>query len=173
MASLGKIFDQEVTSDFPSIPNGWYPLKIISAEIKEKNEKTYMTVTLVVTEGQYAKRRVSDFAYVSSPDAKDEEMGVRKIAGIRAALGIAKLTATEQLVGRELIGELTHKPAKNGYGEGNYINKYKSISGSAIPSNFATIAAQKISPDINSDQKTQAPARAPWQKKIEVEQDIF
>ena len=72
-----------------------------------------------------------------------------------AAIGLARVTDTDQLIGGQMSIKLAITKSDQ-YGEGNEVKAYKSMTGGAIP---AAIPAVSVAP------KATTSAAPPWAKK--------
>jgi hypothetical protein len=91
---------------------------------------------------------------IKNPNPKAEEIGRADLGEIMRAIGLAKVTDTDQLVGGQIGIKLAIKEDAQ-YGASNEVKGYKSLAGSVAPS--ATPSAP-----ASSAVKSAAP---PWAKK--------
>jgi hypothetical protein len=92
---------------------------------------------------------------IKNANPKAEEIGRQQLGDIMRAIGLAKVTDTDQLIGGQIAIKLEVKEDAQ-YGASNEVKGFKSVSGSAAPA--AAI------PQVQSNS---APAKAapPWAKK--------
>ena len=92
---------------------------------------------------------------IKNASPKAEEIGRQNLGDIMRAIGLAKVTDTDQLIGGQLSIKLEVKDDPK-YGASNEVKGFRSVSGSAAPA-----AA------IPKGQSNPAPTKAapPWVKK--------
>ncbi len=92
---------------------------------------------------------------IKNANPKAEEIGRQQLGDIMRAIGLAKVTDTDQLIGGQIAIKLEVKEDAQ-YGASNEVKGFKSVSGSAAP---AAVIPQA--------QSNSAPAKAapPWAKK--------
>lgn len=112
------------------LEKGLYSYVITKAEIRETNAKdgTYLNVTFQVTDGPRKKKCVFKKFNMSNPSQAAVQIGMRQLAGLTNALGIARLDRTEDLVGKEVQGETVIQAGNAGYDDSNDIKKFLNIS---------------------------------------------
>lgn len=147
MANFGKVFDRDVVgeSNFAPLPDGWYTAQISKAEVKKTKDGTgsYVNIQYAILGPTHAGRVVFGMITVTNKNPKAEEIGEQEMTKLRGALGIARLTDSDQLIGGSLLIKIAVKPAvmetlANGqkvekYPEINEIKGYKAIEGGTIP----------------------------------------
>jgi hypothetical protein len=96
---------------------------------------------------------------IKNANPKAEEIGRQQLGDIMRAIGLAKVTDTDQLIGGQIAIKLEVKEDAQ-YGASNEVKGFKSVSGSVAPAAAAT-------PAKDSAPAPAKPARAapPWAKK--------
>jgi len=170
MAFLGQEFNQDDlpqgTSNFDPLPSGWYSATMTQAELKPTNDGTgqYIKVRYDITGPTHQGRVVFGNLNIKNKSAKAEEIGRQQLGEIMRAIGLAKVTDTDQLIGGQISIKLDIRAARTDeatgktYEASNEVKGFRSLSGGAAP----TVAASPMA----SVAKT-APAKAapPWAKK--------
>lgn len=142
MADIGITFNVEEmpqsTGNFEPLPAGWYSATIAKAEIKPTKAGTgqYIALRLDVTGPTHQGRVVFTNLNIRNPNPKAEEIGRADLASIMRAIGLARVTDTDQLIGGALSIKVTIK--NDDYGSGNEIKGYKALEGSMPPMPAAT-----------------------------------
>ena len=90
---------------------------------------------------------------------KAEEIGRQQLGDIMRAIGLAKVTDTDQLIGGQIAIKLEVKQDEQ-YGASNEVKGFKSVSGSVAPA-AASIPAKTAAPAPAASAK----AAPPWAKK--------
>jgi hypothetical protein len=93
---------------------------------------------------------------IKNPNPKAEEIGRQQLGDIMRAIGLAKVTDTDQLIGGQVAIKLEVKQDEQ-YGAGNEVKGFRSVSGSAAPAAAAPFAA--AAPAATGK------AAPPWAKK--------
>jgi hypothetical protein len=144
MANLGKSF---LADDLPSggsyecLPAGWYTATIHSAELKQTKAGTgqYIAVRYDITGPSHEGRVVYGNINTENANPKAEEIGRQQLRSIMEALGIARLTDTDQLIGGNLKVKLKIKSDPQ-YGDKNEVSGFGS-AGASPPKAMASAPA--------------------------------
>jgi hypothetical protein len=172
MAFLGQTFDanelpQGNGGNFEPLPEGSYNATVTQAELKPTNDGTgqYIKLRLDITGPSHQGRVVFGNLNIKNASAKTEEIGRQQLGDIMRAIGLAKVTDTDQLIGGSLNIKLSIRTARTDektgktYEASNEVKAYRAINGGAAPTFQA--AAPAAAP------AAAAPAKAapPWAKK--------
>ena len=98
--------------DFSLIPKGKYTAVIIATKMENPNEKgtQQLHVTWEITEGQHAKRQVSNWITVFCPsNSEAQDIGRRQLKNICESVGLASFSDTDELCGRAHIIDVGEK----------------------------------------------------------------
>jgi hypothetical protein len=158
--NLGQTFDAAELpqgGNYDVLPAGWYNAKITDASIKDTKNGTgqYINVRYDITGPTHQGRVVFGKLNIRNATPRAEEIGRQQLGNLMRALGLTKITDTNQLVGGSVSIRLEVKPADGQYSESNDIKGYKSIGGTmpaAAPA-FASAAPAAAAP---------AKAAPPW-----------
>tara|TARA_R110000868_G_scaffold150554_3_gene373860 strand:+ start:695 stop:1186 length:492 start_codon:yes stop_codon:yes gene_type:complete len=163
MAFLPETFDiNELpvgnAGNFEPLPAGWYTCTISQAELKatKAGDGQYIKLRYDITGPTHQGRVVFGNLNIKNANAKAEEIGRQHLGEIMRAIGLAKVTDTDQLIGGQIAIKLGIKPDK-GFGASNDAKGFKSVSGSVAPSASAVPAA--AAPAATGK------AAPPWAKK--------
>ena len=162
MAFLEESFDvnelPQGSSNFEPLPAGWYSATITQAELKDTKAGNgqYIKLRYDITGPSHQGRVVFGNLNIKNPSAKAEEIGRQQLGEIMRAIGLAKVTDTDQLIGNQISIKLEVKNDPQ-YGASNEVKAFKSVSGSAAP------AASPASPAAAAPATTKA--APPWAKK--------
>lgn len=151
--SLDSIPQREnATGDFQPLPDGWYDVKIAGAEVKATKAGTgqYIAIRYDVTGPSHAGRVVFGNLNVRNQNPKAEEIGRQQMGELMRAVGLAKLSDTDQLVGCEVKVKLTTRKSEE-YGDKNEIKGWKTGNAPA--------------PKLSSAPATSPRPTPPWAKK--------
>lgn len=143
-----EVFDaQELpqSSSFEPLPAGWYPVEIVSAEIRDTKAGTgkYMAVGYKVTGESHTGRMVFGNVNLRNPNPKAEEIGRQQLGDLMRSIGVAKLTDTDQLIGMACQIKLTVRKDVQ-YGDSNDVKAHKAL-GAAAPASASRPNVQQPS----------------------------
>jgi len=145
------------TGNFDPLPEGWYNANITGAEIKptKAGDGKYIAVKYTITGPSHQGRVIFGNLNIKNASTKAEEIGRQQLGEIMRAIGLAKVTDTDQLIGGQIGIKLEVKQDAQ-YGASNEVKGFKSLSGSvapaaAMPAASAPAASGKAAP--------------PWAKK--------
>lgn len=171
MAFLGQTFDvnemPEGNGNFEPLPPGWYNANITQAELKATNDGTgqYIKMRYDITGPTHQGRVVFGNLNIKNASAKAEEIGRQQLGDVMCAIGLAKVTDTDQLIGGSLQIKLKIREARTDektgktYDASNEVKAYRAINGGAAP------AFQAAAPAAAPAASAPAKAAPPWAKK--------
>lgn len=161
MAQLHEEFSIETlpapsSGDFSPIPDGWYVVRVVKADLTDTKAGTgqYIKMRLDVVGPSYQGRVLFSNINIRNPSVKAEEIGKGQLSAIMTALGLAKISDTDQLIGGEMQVKVETKQDDT-YGASNEVKAYKGVGGDTpAPAKPAAVAPA-------------APAKAapPWSRK--------
>ena len=159
MANLGETFDvsnlpQGNGGNFDPLPPGWYSATMAGAELKATKSGTgqYISVRYDIIGPTHQGRVVFGNLNIRNQSPKAEEIGRQQLGDICRAIGLAKVSDTDQLIGHSLMIKLSVEKSDQ-YGDKNEVKGFKAIADGA-PSKVAAAAAPAA-----------AKAAPPWVKK--------
>ena len=161
MAFLDEEFSVDTlpqgTSNFEPLPAGWYTATITGAEIKatKAGDGKYIAAKYNITGPTHQGRVVFGNLNIKNASTKAEEIGRMQLGSIMRAIGLAKVTDTDQLVGGNLQIKLE---IKTGEYSGNEIKDYRAIGG-------VTPAAVAPFKPVGPSTAASVKASPPWAKK--------
>ena len=146
------------TSNFEPLPDGWYNATITGAEVKptKAGDGKYIAAKYTITGPSHQGRVVFGNLNIKNASTKAEEIGRQQLGEIMRAIGLAKVTDTDQLIGGNLGIKLV---VKTGEYAGNEIKGYKSL-GSGSPAAVAPF--KPVGPAAGAAPAKSAP---PWATK--------
>jgi len=146
--------DLPQSTSFEPLPAGWYPVEITSVELKDTKAGTgkYMSVGYKVTGESHNGRMVFGNINLRNPNPKAEEIARQQLGDLMRAVGISKLSDTDQLIGCACQIKLAVRKDEQ-YGDSNDVKAHKAY-GPAAP----TTTPQR--PNVQSTGK----ANPPWIK---------
>lgn len=150
------------TGNFEPLPAGWYTCTISQAELKDTKAGNgqYIKLRYDITGPTHQGRVVFGNLNIKNANSKAEEIGRQQLGDIMRAIGLAKVTDTDQLIGGQIGIKLEIKQDAQ-YGASNEVKGFKSVTGSAAP------AATPFKPAASAPAAPAASSKAapPWAKK--------
>lgn len=165
MAFLNEEFNvnelPQGNGNFEPLPAGWYTATISQSELKDTKAGNgqYIKLRYDITGPSHQGRVVFGNLNIKNANPKAEEIGRQQLGDIMRAIGLAKVTDTDQLIGGQIAIKLEIKQDEQ-YGASNEVKGFKSVSGSAAPT-AASIPAKTAAPAPAASAK----AAPPWAKK--------
>ena len=142
----------EPRTGFDAIPAGKYKVVIEDTEDKptRKGDGSYLQITFVVTDGDYAGRKLWSRLNLVNPN--DQAVGIARaeLSALCRAVNVLKLKDTTQLHDLQLVVKVTAKTDKE---SGEARNEVKGFE----PVGTTTTAPKAMAPAT--------PGKAPWAKK--------
>ena len=167
MAFLDTAFDVNELpvgdNNYDPVPEGWYNARIVSAEIKATKSGTgqYINIRYDIIGPSHQGRQVFGTLNIKNDSAKAEEIGRQQLGSLMRAIGLARVTDTDQLINGELQIKLSIKRDEQ-YGDKNEIKAFKSTSPNQLPQTPGVIAAHVAVGEKNATVSQSTP---PWAKK--------
>ena len=162
MAFLGQTFNANELpqgNTYDPLPAGWYTATITAAELKPTKDGSgqYIKVRYDITGPTHQGRVVFGNLNIKNASARAEEIGRQQLGELMRAIGLARITDTDQLIGGVLSIKIDVRAATEQYPAQNEVKGFKAITGAAPT--FASPAA--------SAPASAGPAKAapPWAKK--------
>jgi hypothetical protein len=155
MAQLNEEFSVDTLpastgGDFSPIPAGWYSARISSADLTPNKAGTgeYIKLKMAIIAPSHQGRFIWANLNIRNASEKAESIGRQQMGEIMRAIGLAKLSDTDQLIGGEVSIKVEVKDDPN-YGPGNEVKAYKGMDGAApasAPKPAAPAAPGKAAP---------------------------
>jgi hypothetical protein len=143
MANLGQSFDvndiPESTNSYEPLPEGWYPVVIQTAELKATKDGTGSYISIKYGLSGSA-RTVYGNINIRNQSQKAEEIGRQNLGEIMRAIGLSRVTDSDELIGGNLMIKLVIKDDQT-YGRKNEVKGYKAIEGAPAPKSMPKPAA--------------------------------
>jgi hypothetical protein len=165
--SLDDLPESTGDNDFKPLPAGWYQVSINKAELRNTKDETgqYIAVRYDVTGPTHQGRVVFGNLNIKNKSEKAESIGRAQLGELMRALGLSKVSDTDQLVGGSLSIKLDVREARTDaatgktYEASNDVKGFKA-SGDAMPAS----AVPSFSKPAAAAPKTDS-AAPPWAKK--------
>jgi len=166
MAFLGETINaadlpqREEVGNYDPRPAGWYTATITAGELKatKAGDGQYIAVRYDITGPTHQGRVVFGNINVRNASPKAEEIGRRQLGDIMRAIGLAKVSDTDELIGGGLSIKLAIKEAQGDYKARNEVKGFKALEGS--PTTFKSAAPSSSAPSGGP-----AKAAPPWAAK--------
>ena len=141
MSFLDQTFEADAlpqSTGFEPLPAGWYDTTIQGAELKttKAGNGQYIAVKYAITGPTHQGRIVFGNLNIKNPNPTAENIGRQQLGDLMRAIGLAKVTDTDQLVSGTLQIKLAINKNEQ-YGDSNDVKGFKS-NGNAMPPVTAT-----------------------------------
>ena len=152
MAFLDQAFDvselPQSESNYDLIPPGWYTAKITKAEVKATKNGTgqYIAVRYDIVGPSHQGRVVFGNLNIKNANPAAENIGREQLGQIMRAIGLARVTDSDQLVGGDLQIKVAIREAKDGYEASNDIKGFKAVAGGSLPTPAPAAQASSAPP---------------------------
>ncbi len=135
MAFLEQTFSVDdlpvaLNNNFEPLPEGWYTATISGAEIKttKAGNGQYINVKYTIIGPTHQGRVVFGMINIKNPNSKAEEIGRQQLGEIMRAIGLSKVSDTDQLIGGNLSIKLKITPASENYDASNSVSGFKTLN---------------------------------------------
>jgi len=144
--------------NFDPLPPGWYTADITKADLAPTKARngSYIKLRYDITGPTHQGRVVFGNLNIKNPNPKAEEIGRQHLGEIMRAIGLTRVSDTDQLIGGSLSIKLEIRQDEQ-YGASNEVKGFKAAGGSTAPAPFA--------PAPSSPAPAAAKAAPPWAKK--------
>ena len=121
------------TNSYEVLPAGFYDATIANAELKDsKSGGKYINVRYDITGPTHTGRVVFGMITIANANPKAEEVGRQQLGSLIQAIGLDKLSDTDQLIGGQLTIKVTVENSEQ-YGEQNRVSGYRANSKANAP----------------------------------------
>ncbi len=172
MAYIGEFNTDELLggdepqTEYGPIPEGWYTAVITDAVLKETRSGTghYIKLSWKIEGPKSAGRLVWQNLNVRNDNPKAEEIGRRQLGEVSRAIGLAKISDSDQLIGGRCEIKIVIRNDET-YGSSNEIKGVRAVSGSMPPAPAAYYANAASPPPAAAPAPAKPAApKAPWDK---------
>jgi hypothetical protein len=170
MAFLNEEFNvnelPQGNGNFEPLPAGWYTATISQSELKatKAGNGQYIKLRYDITGPTHQGRVVFGNLNIKNANPKAEEIGRQQLGDIMRAIGLAKVTDTDQLIGGQIAIKLEVKEDAQ-YGASNEVKGFKSVSGSVAPAAAPSAGFGAANAGLGASGQQTAKAAPPWAKK--------
>jgi hypothetical protein len=127
------------------LPEGWYNANIAKADLTNTKDGNgqYIKVRYDITGPTHQGRVVFGNINIRNASAKAEEIGRQQLGDLMRAIGLTKVTDTDQLLGGNVQIKLAIRPASDKYEAQNEVKGFRALGGSppVIPTKPAAAPA--------------------------------
>ena len=130
-------------SNYELLPDGWYSATINKAELANTKDGNgqYIKMRYDITGPTHQGRVVFGNLNIRNASAKAEGIGRQQLGDIMRAIGLSKVTDTDQLVGGVLQIKVATRAANGQYEAQNEVKGFRSLGGVASPLQASTAPA--------------------------------
>ena len=151
------------TNKYAPIPAGDYKAMITESEMKPTRAGTgqYLQLVWEIIDGPHADRKIWDRLNLVNPNPTAVSIAQQDLASICRAVGVNKISDTEELHYKEVIVTVTIRKGDNGYEDSNEIKAYAPAGRSAPAAAPAAPAA--VATPAAAASAAPAPGKKPWE----------
>ncbi len=161
---LGNDFDPSQYDDnqFGTIPAGWYPVEIESAELKQtkRGDGYYLNIRFNIIGEQYNGRKLFDRINLQNPNQKATEIGQAQLATLAKACGLPVVKDSDELLGKTCEARVKVTQDEQ-YGEDNEVTTYRATGEGQQGNTPSQAPQQSQAQDQPQSQEQQAAEPAP------------
>ena len=151
------------TNKYAPIPAGDYKAIITESEMKPTRAGTgqYLQLVWEIIDGPHTDRKIWDRLNLVNPNPTAVSIAQQDLASICRAVGVDKISDTEELHYKEVIVTVTIRKGDNGYEDSNEIKAYAPAGRSAPAAAPAAPAA--VATPAAAAPAAPAPGKKPWE----------
>ena len=127
------------TGGYDPIPAGMYTATINSVELKDsRSGGQYLNIRYDITGPSHQGRVLFGMLNIRNPNPRAEEIGLQQLGELLKAIGLEKLSDTDELIGGQLQVKVDVEKSEQ-YGEQNRIRSFRPLANApATSSNKST-----------------------------------
>jgi hypothetical protein len=159
----------EPAKPFEVLPAGRYSVVVTDSDLvrTQAGDGQMVKLELTIVDGPHANRKLFDRITVDNPNAEAVRIGREQLSAVCHAVGLPRITDTQQLHGKPLVAVVKVEPAGKGrdgkdYDATNRVKGYLPLSEAAsLP------AGGNVKPSFGAPAANAAPAKPaqPWAQK--------
>jgi hypothetical protein len=141
--SLDDLLEALDTSYDP-LPPGWYQARVAAVEARPNKANTgqYLAVRYDIIGPTHQGRVIYGNLNISNPSAKAEQIGRQQLGQLMMAIGLERISDTDQLIGGTCEIKLEIRPADGQYKASNDVKAWKALEARATAFSPQPSAAQ-------------------------------
>ncbi len=156
MAKLPGAFnanEHDKMGDFSPIPAGEYLAQITKSELADTKAKTgkFLKLEFTIMQGEQKNKKVWARLNIVNPNPQAVEIAQKELATICAAVGLARITDSDELHMKPMMIKVAIKPGEGQYLDSNEIKNYSAAKGVAKPA-----------PPVADEEAPAERKKAPW-----------
>ncbi len=154
---------------FEVLPAGWYPVKIDNAEVKDtkRNDGKILSLEMTVIGDKFSGRKLWPRINLQNPSQKATEIGMRELAGLGLACGLATISDSSEFIDKDLEVKVKVR-AEEGREPDNQIVAYRTLANASVPADPAPKQEKKPaatpSPSSKPAESAKPAFKRPWEK---------
>ena len=119
---------QSPHGNYDPIPAGMYTATINSVELKDsRSGGQYINIRYDITGPSHQGRVLFGMLNIRNPNPRAEEIGLQQLGELLKAIGLEKLSDTDELIGGQLQVKVDIEKSEQ-YGEQNRIRSYRPLA---------------------------------------------
>lgn len=131
---------QSPHGNYDPIPAGMYTATINSVELKDsRSGGQYLNIRYDITGPSHQGRVLFGMLNIRNPNPRAEEIGLQQLGELLKAIGLDKLSDTDELIGGQLQVKVDIEKSEQ-YGEQNRIRSFRPLANAPASSSTKTTA---------------------------------
>lgn len=145
-----NVADLPENEGFLSIEAGWYAVTIDTAEVKPTKSGTGLSIKYLISGPTNANRGVFGFINITNASAECERIGRGDLGSLSRAVGLVKISDSDQLLNKSLEIQVTKNKDTSQYadanGFSNNIKAFRALKGGAMSQSKPATAKAAAAP---------------------------
>jgi hypothetical protein len=133
-----------IETSYDPLPPGWYQARVAAVEARPNKANTgqYLAVRYDIIGPTHQGRVIYGNLNISNPSAKAEQIGRQQLGQLMMAIGLERISDTDQLIGGTCEIKLEIRPADGQYKASNDVKGWKAFEARANGFSAQSLAAQ-------------------------------
>jgi hypothetical protein len=158
-----------IETSYDPLPPGWYQARVAAVEARPNKANTgqYLAVRYDIIGPTHQGRVIYGNLNISNPSAKAEQIGRQQLGQLMMAIGLERISDTDQLIGGTCEIKLEIRPADGQYKASNDVKGWKALEARATSSSFAAAqpSAQPSAQPGAATSQALSGQTPPWKKR--------
>lgn len=161
---------EALETSYDPLPPGWYQARVAAVEARPNKANTgqYLAVRYDIIGPTHQGRVIYGNLNISNPSAKAEQIGRQQLGQLMMAIGLERISDTDQLIGGTCEIKLEIRPADGQYKASNDVKGWKAFDARATafsPQPSAQSAAQPSAQPGAATSQALSGQTPPWKKR--------
>jgi hypothetical protein len=159
-----------IETSYDPLPPGWYQARVAAVEARPNKANTgqYLAVRYDIIGPTHQGRVIYGNLNISNPSAKAEQIGRQQLGQLMMAIGLERISDTDQLIGGTCEIKLEIRPADGQYKASNDVKGWKALEARATAFSLQPSAQSAAQPSAQPGAATSQALSGqtpPWKKR--------